>query len=138
MLVDEIKKLKKEIPGIITTKQGTCRFCGQMTMIDAKNTWKQDYIDEAVTEQCGCTEAKGYSFMKERKEKTRKAIKNKFQKIDPEVEELLIIIGNMIAERGIRSATIEIKGGLKAKIGITMKGLIKVERTETEKIAEEI
>lgn len=46
-------------------------------------------------------------------------------------------IVELIVEDKINSGTIDIGNGLKAKIAITAKGAVKVERTKTEKEAQE-
>lgn len=50
---------------------------------------------------------------------------------------LLKTTADMIVEDQISAATIDIGEGLKAKLSITTKGTIKVERTKTEKSAQE-
>lgn len=49
----------------------------------------------------------------------------------------MIEIVDLIVEDKINTATIDIGNGLKAKIGITAKGAVKVERTMTEKTTQE-
>ena len=51
--------------------------------------------------------------------------------------ELLAEIADQVVEDKIQSGTIDIGGGLKAKIGITAKGAVKVERSKTEKESKE-
>ena len=40
------------------TKKGACRFCGQNKMIEVPNGYTQEEIDEEVTCECKCDEAK--------------------------------------------------------------------------------
>lgn len=49
------------------TKKGACRFCGQNKMIEVPNGYTQEEIDEEVTCECKCDEAKAYQEKKERK-----------------------------------------------------------------------
>ena len=78
------------------TKKGACRFCGQNKMIEVPNGYKQEEIDEEVTCECKCDEAKAYQEKKEREERleaqklsakgtTFELFHNDF----PEVEEIL-------------------------------------------------
>ena len=47
------------------TKKGACRFCGQNKMIEVPNGYTQEEIDEEVTCECKCDEAKAYQEKKE-------------------------------------------------------------------------
>ena len=51
------------------TKKGACRFCGQNKMIEVPSGYTQDEIDEEVTLECKCDEAKAYKEKKEREER---------------------------------------------------------------------
>ena len=51
---------------------------------------------------------------------------------------LLIDIVDALIEEKINSGSLDIGNGMKAKIAITAKGLVKVERTVTEKGAKEV
>lgn len=51
------------------TKKGACRFCGQNKMIEVPNGYTQEEIDEEVTCECKCDEAKAYQEKKEREER---------------------------------------------------------------------
>ena len=84
------------------TKKGACRFCGQNKMIEVPNGYTQEEIDEEVTCECKCDEAKAYQEKKEREERleaqklsakgtTFELFHNDF----PEVEEIL---NNAIAD----------------------------------------
>lgn len=105
--------------------------------------WGQQFVNEAATELCNCYEATNYTRKKGQKERAIKAIEKQFgeeaadNQTDEEIKDLLIEIVDLIVEDKINTATIDIGSGLKAKIGITAKGAVKVERTMTEKTTQE-
>ena len=59
--------------------QGKCRYCEQFMAIEVPDGWKQDEIDEAVTEQCNCPEAKAIQRINDNIANTEAAIKAFFQ-----------------------------------------------------------
>lgn len=50
-------------------KTAKCRFCGQMTQIEADEELTQPQAEEQATMTCNCTEAVEYQKEKQRKEK---------------------------------------------------------------------
>lgn len=104
--------------------------------------WESKELDEAATELCDCPDAEIYTKKKMRKESAVKAIKKQFGQqsdngADEDIIETLNLVVDLIVENKINSATIDIGNGLKAKIGITAKGFIKVERAKLEKQTQE-
>lgn len=142
MLRDEIENTKKKNRGGLTTKIGGCRFCGQTAQLEVPAEWDTEQVDEAATEFCDCLEAAVYTKKKQRKEKAVRAIEKQFGEdaeihVDETVTDLLKAIVDNIVELRIASGTIDIGNGLKAKIGMTGKGAVKVERAKTEKVVQE-
>ena len=143
MLRDQVEDIKKGDPGLLRQRTGGCRFCGQIVTIEAPGGWEEEEIDELATECCGCEEAKSYTFKKKRKERAIEAISKQFGPykemgiVKEETIDLLERIVDQVVEDKIKSGTIDIRDGLKAKIGITAKGAIKVERSKTEKESKE-
>lgn len=142
MLKDVIEKQKKSQGGLIPLT-GACRYCGQIAQIEGMPQWDEDTTNEAAAELCDCIQAKIYTKKKRQKENAREAIDKQFgqqaeeNETEPPVIELLETVADMVVEDRISSATIDIGDGLKAKISITSKGYIKVERTKTEKTTQE-
>lgn len=142
MLKDIIDKQKMSQGGLISLT-GACRYCGQIAQIEGLPEWDEETINEATAELCDCIEAKKYTKKKRQKENAREAIDKQFgqQAEENETElpvvELLETIADMVVEDHICTATIDIGDGLKAKISMTSKGYVKVERTKTEKITQE-
>lgn len=114
-----------------------------MTNLDLPSEWSTPFCDEAATELCDCYEATVYATKKKKKERAIQAVEEQFgenadnNKVDDEVKKLLLDIIDLIAECKINSSTIDIGRGLKAKITLTSKGALKVERCRTEKITKE-
>ena len=69
----------------------------------------------------------------------RGAVRGKAEKkVGEEVVELLNDIADAVIEGKINSGMLDIGNGMKAKIAVTAKGLVKVEKTVTEKGTKEV
>ena len=96
-----------------------------------------------ATECCECQEAENYAYKKRKKERAIEAIIHQFGPyqgtgiIREGTMELLAEIVDQVVEDKIQSGTIEIGEGLKAKISMTAKRAVKVERSKTEKESKE-
>ena len=122
---------------------GGCRFCGQIIAIEVPEECTEGVADELATEECICDEASSYRIRKKRKDRANKAIEEQFgdnskHPIKEDLKEFLKTAADMIVEYRINSVTVDIGLGIKAKIGSTAKGNIKVEKTITEKKTEEV
>ena len=119
---------------------GACRFCGQVIHIDRQYE-TPDEADAVATEHCNCYKAT--SERRVNKQITdgnlricrifgEDAAELDFVPIDStEIFGFLEGVVEMTARGFISSATIQIRGKCKAKISMTSKEKIKVERTET-------
>lgn len=143
MLRKELEEMKKEYQEVLISRRGGCKFCGQIADIETPESWTDEIVDEAVTEGCGCIKAMIYTRKKGQKERAVDAIEKNFgpeaeqDQVKDEVKKLLIDIAYMVVEGDINSGTIDIGNGIKAKISMTAKGYVKVERTKTEKTTQE-
>ena len=139
MLRDQVKDVRIRVPELLRQRTGGCRFCGQMITVEAPGEWEEEKIDELATECCECQEAENYAYKKRRKERAKKAILDQFGlylergAIDETTMDLLSAVTDQVVEDKIQAGTIDIGGGLKAKISTTAKGTIKVEKVKTEK-----
>lgn len=139
MLTDKIADIEKREPALLVQRTGACRFCGQMATLEAPETWSDEDIDELAVEKCKCGRAGIYTGKKKRKERAKKAILDQFGlylergAIDETTMDLLSAVTDQVVEDKIQAGTIDIGGGLKAKISTTAKGTIKVEKVKTEK-----
>lgn len=126
-----------------TEAVGACRFCGQAEMIDCMTDSTQQEKDEAATLTCNCAEARIYAEqikqIENAKEKIRRlfgdeAAVNGFTPISRnKVIELMDAVVSLISRHELRCVTLEITSRVKAKLSVTSKGKITVERTDTTK-----
>lgn len=143
MLKDDLKEIKREMPDGLEIQRGACVFCGQMGQIETLIPWEQEKVNEAVTELCDCYGARKYAGKKRQKERACKVIEEQFGKqegtgeTDESTRNLLKHIAGLIVDEMLDSASLDIGNGLKAKLSITSKGYIKVERQKTEKAVQE-
>lgn len=121
---------------------GTCRFCGQMRAMDQcpENSSKED-LQEMATRLCDCSEAVHYRVVQSQIESaqgkvtelfTENAEFYGFQPLDDEhILELINQIIILVANGWIKSGQVQLLGRNKAKISMTNKGEIKVERMKS-------
>lgn len=148
MLSDEIKRYKEEHVEGLQEQYGTCRFCGQQTLLQTVNTWKQEDLDEAASEICGCQSSVEYANDKRKKEKAAKTIERKFgegaeeeARLDANQRELLKKIAYAVVDEAVEKASVTISAyrrQIKVVFSIGSKGGIKIERTITKKAVEEV
>lgn len=118
---------------------GTCRYCGQVVNLDYDEQ-TQESADFAASEQCSCDEAKRERGVRKRidaaKDRIRKifgadAEKYGFQPVSVASLQMLDALAELTARGFITSAEVNVRGLCKAKITLTSKEKIKVERSET-------
>ena len=125
---------EKERMGNIV-KTAKCRFCGQMTQIEADEELTAAQAEEQATMTCNCPDAVEYQKEKQRKEK---AMQNgEAAAPDKRCGEGIVKILKAAVEEiytgGLAKVTLNLRGGVKASISQNSKGEINVERTETKK-----
>lgn len=101
------------------------------------------YVQRFATRVCTCREAQYYARLEEQIESAKFRIgmlfgegaeDYGFSPVKNEASiEFLGTIAEQIANRNIQSAQVQLTGRIKAKISLTVKGNIKVERSETTK-----
>ncbi len=116
---------------------GGCRFCGQIADIKAPLNYTDDQRDELATELCKCYEAEYYTNKKSWKERAHDRIEKLFgeeseEPINDSEIKILHDAVEPVANNDITSMTVDFGNGIKAKINITAKGKIKVQRTDTD------
>lgn len=135
MLADIVEKAERTAGGV-TTKTGSCKFCKQAAMRKVLCEWNQEEIDELATETCECVNARIYTHKKSQKERAHNKIdllfgENNTTVIVPDAAvDLLHKTVYPICEGFIQSATVDMGNGIKGKISITTKGIVKVTRTK--------
>lgn len=138
MLIDIVEKAERERGGGVVTTTGTCKFCGQAAARKALKEWRQEEIDELATETCECIDARIYAHKKSQKERANGRIELLFGKENKSVTvpdaavDLLHKAVYPICEGFIQSITVDVGNGIKGKISVTSKGIVKVARTKTD------
>lgn len=121
-----LKKLVKENKDRAVEKNGACRFCGQIKLVEALEEFNEDELNELATEQCNCYEAQNYISRLYRKEKADFRIEelfgsgNKPELTDARMQMLHQAAGYVvdgIAEK----VTVEVTGELKMMVSETKK-----------------
>lgn len=49
----------------MTTRTGTCRFCGQIATLELPERFTQEEIDQEAVKRCDCPEARAYTKQQE-------------------------------------------------------------------------
>lgn len=124
----------------ILWKQQKCRFCGQMTQIEADEKLTAAQAEEQATMTCNCTEAVEYQKERQRKEKAMMNVSALFgenaapdKRCGEGIVNILKAAVEEIYTGGLAKVTLNLRGGVKASISQNAKGEINVERTETKK-----
>lgn len=119
---------------------GTCRYCGQLVNLE-RERGSQEAADIAASEECSCFDARAERAIRRQIENAQDRIQKifgseaeelGFQPIAaPEPLQLMNDIAVLVARGYISSAVVNVRGQCKAKISLTSKEKIKVERSET-------
>ena len=117
---------------------GYGKFCGQSGMVRTMAGWSEERINEQVTLQCQCEEAKAYTKAQERKQKAKKRIHELFgdgaeKPVKGKVVEILVLTVDAIEDKAMKGITVDVGHGVKAKVSKMAKESIKVERSENKK-----
>lgn len=124
---------------------GACRYCGQTKVIHPLFEISEEEADERATWECDCLEAEEERKKRDRRDRAVAAVKNKFGAAVPEedqaperVVDMMIAAIDAVMEKEAESVTISISKTVKAKISMTGKGAIKVEKTKMVKTSNEV
>ncbi len=128
----------REMPEGVESQTGYCRFCGQGGVVHTMMGWDQDAVNEAVTCQCQCEEAKKYAESKERVQKAKNRIRELFSSeaekpIDQNVVSIMFLAVDAIEAKAMKGITVDVGQGVKARVSKVAKESIKVERSEVQK-----
>ena len=119
---------------------GTCRYCGQVVNLERERD-SQEAADIAASEECSCYDAREERAIRRKIENAQDRIQKVFgseaeelgfRPINaPEPIQLMNDIAVLIARGYITSAVVNVRGQCRAKISLTSKEKIKVERSDT-------
>lgn len=122
----------------ITAKQGVCKFCGQIGVVEAPEI-SQDEIDELVTSMCICPDAEFHRNEKDRQQRilencdrAKKAIIKIFDD-KATVREMLLQNVEAIAKGIVSKVSVKLADeDLTASLVLKADGTVRVIRKETE------
>lgn len=115
-------------------KTGTCRFCGQQLIVHGSEDMTAPQLEEAVTMQCDCDDAKAYQETAQRRDKAKQRVKELFGEgaqnyRQPDVMlEAMFKAVDMICDKQAKQFVFTIRTGLKCRIMQMAKDKIKVVR----------
>lgn len=115
---------------------GTCRFCGQIHVVDVPMIAGPDEIDEMASRMCNCDEAQAYNESIQRIQRAQSKVDVLYgvraaRPVSSAAVGLMYSIIETIEKGSIKAVSINIDGNTKCKITKTNKNTIKVERTDT-------
>ena len=129
-------------PDCIISRLGVCRYCGQTIMINCRTSTTPEELEAMAVRRCKCTQA-GIATERERQverasERIRQLFGDEAEYIDvlpirQDVISELYNVVRIISEHGMLSAVIKVDATITAKIKANAKGIIVVERVETQK-----
>lgn len=143
MLVEEVKKDKKEHPEELHHYYGACRFCGQIVELETIFPWTEDECHDAATEKCVCPSAVVWTRRRKNKKRAIERIEKIFSNpeeetfLNEEIRYYLKMAAEQVAEERVDKAVVHV-GRIKVTISITKKKGIKIEHIVTKKEAEEV
>lgn len=115
---------------------GTCKFCGQRSLIVVPDNASEELILEETALNCTCKESQAYRDAKEKEEQIEMAKTSArgttfelFHEEYPEIEELLNMAIDPLVKKVFKKMTINTDGRVKATISFS-KDTIKVERED--------
>ena len=134
---------KEKHPHEIVQEYGACIYCGQAIIINCYENETLDEKNRIATLQCHCPQASKEYNISMQIDKAKERVYLLFGELADNYGFVPLISSKTleyleetivhIARREMRAATIQISGHCKAKISLTTKGTIKVERSETTK-----
>lgn len=119
---------------------GCCYYCGNTAILDYPKDATQEVKDQIATKECECTQAKMEREMEQEIQRAKEriiqlfgdeSIEMGFEPIpEKRVHSILNTVVELISNKIIRGATIEIDSETKAKLTVSSKGKINIERTQ--------
>ena len=116
---------------------GACRFCGQQQIVNTEKELTGPQLEEEATRQCQCEEAVKYTNKLTQKDRARKRIDELFgegagnESMEIEVVNGIVSFSDLICDKQVRDITVSLVGGEKAKLKLTAKDKLKIERIKT-------
>ncbi len=131
-----------ELDGVETIV-GACRFCGQVKTIHPLNpNMTEEEADAIATEDCDCKSAQAYKDKENKRKRAKAAVEMKFgpgesgeRWVSEDTLCFLKAAVDLVLEEHVESVQVKISPTVTAKISMTGKGNVKIEKTKTTKSA---
>lgn len=112
---------------------GACIYCGQIYQLETTGICTEEQLDRWATDKCDCGGAKE----ERRKAKTEEAAKDNIEKLFrenyPKAADIMRECVDPIIRYRISSIIIDTGSGIKGKVSMTGKGMVKVEKNVSRK-----
>lgn len=119
---------------------GSCYYCGKTAILNYPKEATDEQKNDMATKQCDCVQAKIEREKELEIERAKERIEQLFGSgaeemgFEPipeaEIHHLMNTVVQLIANRVIRGTTIEINSETKAKLTVSSKGKINIERSQ--------
>lgn len=111
---------------------GACKYCGQMGTVQSEKKLTKEQLNEEVTWNCRCAEAKAAREKEENYRTATAAVETLFKDMEREAE-FLKQACKLLADGTLKSVTVDTGGMVKASVKTTKKGKIRITRSMSEK-----
>lgn len=112
---------------------GACIYCGQIYQLETTGICTEEQLDRWATEKCDCGGAKAERRKMKTEETAKDNIEKLFRENYPEAADIMRGCVNPIIGNQIASITIDTGSGIKGKVSMTRKGMVKVEKNVSKK-----
>lgn len=113
--------------------KGTCRFCGQMRLVNADVDSSLDELNELAAEECDCEGAQRFKKRKNEAEIAKYNIDNLFAEHHPCAAAVLKECIELVQEERIKEVNLKISSKVRAQLKKTNKDSILVNKIVTTK-----
>lgn len=113
--------------------KGTCRFCGQMRLINAEPEATIEELNELAIEECDCEGAKRFKKRRIEAGIARENIDNLFADQHPCAAAVLKECIELVQDGKIKEVNLKVTSKVKAQLKKTNKDSIQVNKTVTTK-----
>ncbi len=122
----------------MTTYQGVCKHCGLIQPVMAES---QEAADAIIARKCSCGGYEREGRIQQLKEALRGTVGEDcsiydLQPLEEGVVDFLYAAGVLVVENHIQKISVDVDG-VTVKIGVSPKGVVKVDRKESRKVSAE-
>ena len=96
------------------TRQGKCKYCGQIAMIDCPESFTQEEVDEEASKKCSCPEAQAASLKEYNRTSAAAFIKDAF-KNDQYMQDFMPVVVDAVMDEAADKVQVVQKTAISAK-----------------------